>query len=144
MVRITLYPSSTASVGREFTYAGEAPECASCKVRAICHDLKPGHAYRIVALREKEHECAVHDGGKVKVVEYEELPLEIALPVRKAIEGAIITLEGSECSARWCIWAKLCRASYLPKGSKAKVVALGEELECHIGQKLIRARIQLE
>jgi hypothetical protein len=144
MVRITLYPSTLVSPGREFIYIGEAPECADCKVRKICHDLKPGYRYRITALREKEHDCVVHDGGKVRVVEHEEMPLEIALSQRKAIEGAIVSIDEAECDARWCEGFHLCRRSALKVGTRVRIVSLGPDIECPGGMKLKRAIVEPE
>jgi uncharacterized protein (UPF0179 family) len=144
MVKITLYPSRLSFVGREFTYIGEAPECSECKIRANCHDLKSGHRYRIVALREKEHDCAVHEGDKVRVVEYEELPLEIALPQRKAIEGAIISIEETECDARWCEFNRFCRRVSLPIGTRVRIISLGQDVECPAGTKMKRAIVEIE
>jgi uncharacterized protein (UPF0179 family) len=144
MVRITLYPSTLSIPGREFIYIGEAPECAECKVRVICHDLRPGHRYRIVALREKEHDCAVHDGDKVRVVEYEELPLEIALPLRKAIEGAIVSIDDTECGSRWCEFNRFCRRISLPIGTRVKIISLGPDMECPGGTKMKRAIVEIE
>lgn len=144
MARITLFRSSTAKEGTTFTYIGQAPECAECKVRTICHDLKRNHMYRITALRDKEHDCTVHDGDKVRVVEYEEMPLEIAVPVKKAMEGAIITLEGGECAWVWCASHRYCRRAALPEGAKVRILSLGEDLQCANGTKLKRAVVEIE
>ncbi|MDG6224294.1 MAG: UPF0179 family protein [Candidatus Thermoplasmatota archaeon] len=144
MARITLYRSAAAREGTTFTYIGQAPECAECKVRAICHSLEEGHVYRITALRDKEHDCAVHEGDKVRVVEYEEMPLEIAVPVKKAMEGAIITLDGSECTWAWCASHGYCRRTALPEGARVRILSLGEDLECAKGAKLKRAVVEIE
>jgi uncharacterized protein (UPF0179 family) len=144
MGRITLYPSITAAPGVVFVYLGEAPECIDCKVRAICHGLKQGHRYRIVKDREKEHPCQVHEGDKVKVVEYEELPMEIAIPGRKAIEGAIISIEDDICPVGICPAHLLNRRARITSGTKVKVISLLEEIDCPGGKKMKRAIIEIE
>ena len=97
MGKVTLVCSSLAVPGMVFTYIGEEDPCGSCDVRAVCHNLEKGSRYRIVKVREKEHDCPVHEGGKVRVVECEEPPREISISKKKCMEGAVLTLDEYDC-----------------------------------------------
>ncbi len=143
MSNITLVGKEVAKVGFTFTYIGTSPECEGCQVKKACHDLRTGHRYRITAIRDKEHDCPVHDGGKAVIAEYEELQMEASIPSSKAIEGAIITLKDGSCSVVWCVNHRLCRKENPVGGKKVKIVKLMEELKCPRGLKLRRAEVEL-
>ena len=72
MVLVTLIGEHLAVEGEEFTYLGANNECRNCQLKTVCFNLKPGRKYRITKLRDKHHECDVHEGDVV-VVEVEEL-----------------------------------------------------------------------
>ncbi|MGA1822051.1 MAG: UPF0179 family protein [Thermoplasmatota archaeon] len=144
MGNITLVPGYMAVEGTEFRYLGEAPECSECPVRTVCHGLDAGKIYRVVNPRTKEHECKVHIGGKVVAVQYEEAPLRIAVPKKKAVEGAIITLDQSVCDIRWCDFANLCSREYIPSGKKARIVEVHDRIACLKDEILIDVTVELE
>ena len=73
MVLVTLVGEQLAVEGEEFTYLGSNNECRNCQLKTVCFNLKPGRKYRITKLRDKHHDCNIHE-GKVIVVEVEELP----------------------------------------------------------------------
>ncbi len=143
MSNITLVGKEVAKVGFIFTYLGTSPECEDCQVKEACHDLRTGYRYRITAIRDKEHDCPVHDGGKAVIAEYEELQMEAAIPSSKAIEGVIIAQNDGSCPVVWCVNHRLCRKENPASGKKIKIVELMEELKCPRGLKLRRAEVGL-
>ncbi len=143
MSNITLIGKEVARVGFIFTYVGTSPECVDCQVKKACHDLKTGYRYRITAIRDKEHDCPVHDGGKAVIVEYEELKVEASIPSNKAIEGAIISLKDGSCQVLSCANHRLCRKENPAAGKKVKITKLMEEINCPRGLKLRRAEVEL-
>lgn len=144
MRKITLVPKPLARKGYTFIYRGEDENCKECPVRGICHNLKRGRRYRVLEVREKEHDCAVHYGGKVKVVEYEELPQLVAIERKSAVEGAVVRLTGEECPVRWCKNFVYCNQSPFGPGQKVRIIELHEKLECHLDKKLILASVEFE
>ena len=143
MSNITLVGKEVARVGFIFTYVGTSPECEDCQVKKACHDLKTGYRYRITAIRDKEHDCPVHFGGKAVIAEYEELKMEISIPSSKAIEGVIISLKDGSCPLVWCANHRLCRKENPASGKKVKITRLMEEMNCPRGLKLKRAEIEI-
>jgi len=131
-----------ARVGVRFRYTGMAQECEPCEFKVICHSLEKGRTYRVVAVRDKDHPCALHADDKAVVVEIAEEPIEASVPARMALEGALVTLEGPECPVRWCPNQFLCTRAYLAAGQKVLVSTVFEELECPRGIRLKRARVE--
>ncbi len=142
MGTITLVSGPLAKEGATFRYVGTADECDGCGLREICHKLKPGRYYKVVKVRKVEHPCEVHVDDKVHVVEVEELPVETSIPQRKALEAALITLDGPECPRKWCPNHALCTLPGDIRGKKVMVLKIGELLECPRGLKLKRAMIE--
>lgn len=130
--------------GIEFRYTGEAPECMDCPVKTVCHGLEKGKMYKVVDPRKKEHDCRVHQDGKVVAVQFEEAPLRIAVPKKMAVEGAIITLDQAACDIRWCENADLCSREYIPLGKKAKIIVVDNRVVCQKGEVLIGVTVELE
>jgi len=131
-----------ARVGVRFRYTGMAQECEPCDFKVICHSLEKGRTYRVVAVRDKDHPCALHTDDRAVVVEIAEEPLEASVPARMALEGALVTLEGPECPVRWCSNQFLCTRAYLAAGQKVLVSTVFEELECPRGIRLKRAQVE--
>ena len=143
MSNITLVGKEVARVGFTFTYIGMSPECEDCQVKKACHGLKVGYRYRITSIRDKEHDCPVHYGGKAVIAEYEEAKMEVSIPSSKAIEGAIISLEIGSCPLVWCANHRLCRKENPASGKKVKITKLMEEMNCPRGVQLRRAEIKI-
>jgi uncharacterized protein (UPF0179 family) len=102
--------------GEEFTYLGSNNECRSCQLKTVCFNLKPTRQYRITKLRDKQHECNVHE-GIVYVVEVEELPLTVAV-TSQPIEGTTTTLEKKECKNIGCNSFETCNNAVLQNEKK--------------------------
>lgn len=138
MGKVTLIGKSLALEGQVFTYIGTVPECGDCKLSGTCQNLSPGRRYRIDKVRDKEHDCPIYEDGKVVAVEVSDLPMEISVPGRKALESAIVTMEDEGCKWRWCENNRLCRMEYVPKGTKVLLVSVHEQLQCPKGLNLRR------
>jgi uncharacterized protein (UPF0179 family) len=120
-------------------------ECSGCKINKICQDLVAGRRYKVVGLRDKEHDCPIHEGGKVRVVEVEEVPLEMSIPARKALDGALVKLDEEECPLTWCSNHWLCRrAIYGTDDLKVGIISVHEELSCPRELKLKRSVVTIQ
>ena len=131
-----------AKVGQRFRYMGIAEECEPCEFKGICHSLERGRTYRITNVRDKDHPCALHTDDRAVVVEIVEEPIEASIPSRKALEGALVTLEEPECPVVWCPNHFLCSREFLATGQKVLVASVGPEMECPRGLKLRRAVVE--
>ena len=128
MVLVTLIGENLAIEGEEFTYLGSTNECRSCQLKTVCFNLKPTRKYRITKIREKQHECNVHE-GKVFVVEVEELPLTVAIDKEPA-EGATAIVEKKECKNIGCGSFDICASTSLQNGKKFTVKKVYGKMEC--------------
>ena len=72
--KITLIGTTLARPGLEFVYQGALPACVHCKVRKACNNLRVGRKYRIVSVRNTQHDCLVHLNG-ASAVECVEAPV---------------------------------------------------------------------
>ena len=70
MVMLTVIGKKLAKEGMEFVFLGPIADCKECKVRNICFHLEKGTMYRIVSMRDKDHDCPQHEDG-VRVVQVE-------------------------------------------------------------------------
>ena len=140
MVIVTLVGEHLAKEGTEFTYIGANNECRNCQLKTVCFNLKPGHGYRITKLRDKRHNCAVHE-GQVVVVEVEELPLS-GVTDQPAAEGASVKLKKSNCRNLTCDTIDACRAAAVqPERTYVVCKALGK-VDCKKGFALYRVDVK--
>ncbi len=144
MGKISMIGSTLAKEDQVFTYVGPAEECTQCTFSKVCQNLEMGKRYRVAALRRITHDCLVHEGKKVTVVEVEEIPLEISIPERKALEGALVTLDEEECPLKWCKDHWLCRRSIYGDQVKVSIISVNERLKCPRDLKLKRAVVNLK
>jgi uncharacterized protein (UPF0179 family) len=144
MGKVSLIGKTLAKEGQVFTYLGPAPECEPCKLANICQGLEKGKRYKVAKVRKKEHKCPIHDLETVVAVEVEEMPIEVSVPSKKAMEAAVITLDGKSCPIMWCPNNPLCRREAFPKGTKVALVSVHEELECPKGLKLKRTVVEIK
>lgn len=128
-MEVTLVPYEFAKEGVEFQYLGPAAECRECRLKNVCLRLQEGKCYRITKIRENEHECRVHSGGKVVVAEVEEIPMKIAINKKFAIEGAMVEYQGIRCRNRECQYYEYCRP-YKLTAEKLKIEKVLEEISC--------------
>ena len=128
MVLVTLVGEQLAVEGEEFTYLGSNSECRNCQLKTVCFNLKPGRKYRITKLRDKRHECGIHE-GKVVVVEVEELPLTVAI-TKEITEGSTTTVEKKECKNIGCDSFEICTSTALQNGKIYTVNKVYGKMEC--------------
>jgi uncharacterized protein len=128
MVLVTLVGEQLAVEGEEFTYLGSNSECRNCQLKTVCFNLKPGRSYRITKLREKSHDCNIHE-GKVVVVEVEELPLTIAIN-KELPEGATTTVEKKACKNIGCDSYDICTNPALQNGKTYTIKKVYGKIKC--------------
>lgn len=128
MVLVTLVGEHLAVEGQEFTYLGSNSECRNCQLKTVCFNLKPGRDYRITKLRDKSHDCNIHE-GKVIVVEVEELPLTVAIK-KDLAEGATTTVEKNSCKSIGCDSFNICTNTALQNGKTYTITKVYEKIKC--------------
>jgi hypothetical protein len=128
MVLVTLVGEQLAVEGEEFTYLGSNNECRNCQLKTVCFNLKPGRKYRITKLRDKHHDCNIHE-GKVIVVEVEELPLTVTVP-KELSEGDTTSIEKQECKNIGCDSYEICTNTAFQNGKTYTVKKVYEKISC--------------
>ena len=128
MVLVTLVGEHLAVEGEEFTYLGSIGECRNCQLKTVCFNLKSGRNYRITKLREKSHDCNIHE-GKVIVVEVEELPLTVAIR-NELPEGTTTIVEKTTCKNIGCDSFHICSNPTLPNGKTYTIKKVYEKIKC--------------
>jgi len=138
MPLVTLIGEKIAKEGTEFIYIGPINECRNCKLKTVCFNLKTGRRYKITSLREKKHNCSVHEGSAA-VVEVQEMPI-ISTVDKKYSEGENIKFNSERCKSIGCTNYSLCKVG-LNKDKKYKIVKIYEKVECPMGYELNRAEL---
>lgn len=128
MVLVTLVGEQLAVEGEEFTYLGSNSECRNCQLKTVCFNLKPGRQYRITKLRDKHHDCHLHEGNVI-VVEVEELPLTVAV-TKDLPEGAPTTVQKQDCKNIGCDSFEICTRSALQNGKTYTIKKMYEKIQC--------------
>ncbi len=139
MVLVTLVGEQLAVEGEEFTYLGSNSECRNCQLKTVCFNLKPGRRYRITKLREKNHDCNLHE-GKVVVVEVDELPLTVAVPTEPS-EGNTTTVKKQACKNIGCDSFEFCTNIGLQNGRSYVVKKVYEKIKCPKNHELYRVDV---
>jgi len=139
MVLVTLVGEQLAVEGEEFTYLGSNSECRNCQLKTVCFNLKPGRRYRITKLREKNHDCNLHE-GKVVVVEVDELPLTVAVP-KEPSEGKTTTIKKQSCKNIGCDSFEICTNVGLQNGRSYMVKKVYEKIKCPKNHELYRVDV---
>ena len=139
MVLVTLVGEQLAVEGEEFTYLGSNNECKGCQLKTVCFNLKPGRHYRITKLREKNHDCNIHE-GKVVVVEVEELPLTVAIP-KVTPEGETTQVKKQTCKNIGCESFEICTNIGLQNGRSYTVKKAHEKIQCQKHHELYKVEV---
>ena len=138
---ITLVPSQDAKEGYEFVHYGHAEECGDCRLFKVCiENLEAGRKYRIVSLRNYEHECKI--SGKVRVVEVEEADIRIAIDSRLAMPGAKIVVSKNSCEEIFCEYYTFCTPEGLENGDSCKIIDLLGKINCPKKKSLVLAKVR--
>ena len=138
---ITLIGKDLAKEGLEFQYLGPLPECKDCRLKNVCFNLDEGKWYRVVKVRDKEHDCRVHNGGKVVTVEVEELPVPIALNLKTIVEGETVEYHRIPCRDYSCEYYELCHPIGLREGTKIKILKIEGKIECQKNKDLTKVLV---
>lgn len=140
MAQITLVGERQAVAGHEFVYRGPQPECRECRVRSACLNQDVGRRYRVLHVREVAHPCLLNE-ERARVVEVEAAPPECSLPLRGAVEGALLAYEPLVCANNACPNYRLCHPVGIDRGTRLQILRVGEELECPLGYEIAPARV---
>lgn len=134
MALLTLVPEAYAAQGSRFTFAGPnaGEECAGCPFQKLCFGLEPGRSYEVAGTRQVRHPCALHDGGKVRVVEVREVPFAASLE-RHHLRGTAAHWAPPLCRKPSCANWALCNPVGHAEGQRHQVVAQRGKLECPAG-----------
>ena len=139
MPLVTLIGEKLAIVETEFIYIGPNNDCRNCKLKTVCFNLKPGRKYKITTIREKRHNCNVHDGNAA-VVEVQEIPIITAID-KNISEGDTTKIEKKECGNIGCVYYELCNNLALQKDKKYKITKVFEGIDCILGYELQKAEL---
>ena len=141
MPLVTLIGEKLAIKDTEFVYIGPNNECRNCKLKTVCFNLKPGRRYKITNVRDKRHNCNVHE-GTATVIEVTEMPILIAVD-EKLSEGKKTKIENNECKSIGCDNYELCSIT-LSKDKTYVIKKVFESIDCPLGYKLVKAEISEE
>ena len=139
MVLVTLIGEKLAEENLEFTYIGPNNDCRNCKLKTVCFNLKVGRKYKITKIRDKKHNCNVHEGSAV-VVEVKEQPIITSID-KIYREGENITFNKKPCESIGCKNYEICKI-VLNKDKNYEIVKIFEEIICPIGIKLQKAELK--
>jgi uncharacterized protein (UPF0179 family) len=139
---ITLISYIVAKKGYIFQFTGSSKECLDCRFKKVCVDkLRKGHIYRVTKVYSIKNKCPLNEF--VITVEVEEIPIEVSIPKKVAIEGITLHYRKIECNIDECPYNKLCRPPLMPDQAKIKVEKIFENIRCQRNISLIRALVKI-
>ncbi len=119
---ITLIGNNLADKGLRFMQYGAASQCDKCRFKVTCIDsLEEGRLYKIREVKNTEHPCMVHEGGKVKVVDVEKADIKVAIDSKRAFEGSNIVFNPPNCDED-CSLREVCFPEGLYSKDKCKII----------------------
>jgi len=139
MTLVTLIGEKIAIEDNEFMYLGPNNDCKDCKLKTVCFNLKPGRSYKIKKVRDKKHNCKIHE-GTVIVVEAEELPITTAI-TESYKEGEKTKIEKIDCENIGCKNYNLCKVK-LQKDKVYTIEKIFENIDCPIENKLYKVELR--
>ena len=139
MPLVTLIGEKLAKEDNEFIYLGPDNDCRNCKLKTVCFNLKPGRHYKITKIRDKRHNCSIHDGNAA-VIEVQEMPIFTAIN-KKLSEGCETKIEKKECRNIGCPHYELCNNIALQKDKNYKITETYESIDCIMGYELQKAKL---
>lgn len=135
---ITLIGINLAEKGQEFMHIGGASACEKCRFKNTCIDtLEEGRIYLIKDVKDTQHPCPIHEGGKVKVVKVEKSHIKALIDSKIAFEGSNIIFNPIKCDDQ-CVDKDLCAPEGLYKNDRCKIIKnLGKSpVKCSKGSDL--------
>lgn len=140
---LTLVPVALARKGYRFTFNGPnaGEECQGCPVQKLCFGLQPGRRYEVRAVRDVKHPCGLHEEGRVRVVEVEEVPFTATLE-RKHLRGTAAPWTWLVCRRPSCQNWSLCHPVGPVRGARHAIVKQEGSVECPVGFDLERVQLK--
>ena len=139
MPQVTLIGSLQAKKGYEFIFYGPLQECKNCKLTHICYNLKPYNTYQIQKVRNKKHNCSIHEGSAV-VVEVIRKPIITAID-KKYSKGSKTTINKIQCEEKLCPYHKFCTTPAVKPDVKYKINKILEEINCPKNKSIQKVEI---
>jgi len=133
MPLVTLIGEKLAKKENEFTYLGPNNECRNCKLKTVCFNLKIGRKYKITNVRDKRHNCNVHE-GTVIVVEVQEIPIITSID-KKYSKDSKIKIDKKECGNIGCKYYEICNFN-LKKDKEYTIKKINDDIKCPLGYDL--------
>ena len=143
MATLTLVPETLAKPGSRFTFLGPNPggECAGCPLQKLCFGLEPGRTYAVEGLREVRHPCALHDGGRVRVVTV--VPASFPTTVEAStLRGTAATWTPIPCGRPQCPSWGLCHPTGPAPSARYEITERGAAVPCPAGYDLVRVELR--
>jgi uncharacterized protein (UPF0179 family) len=140
---ITLVGKQATRAGYSFVFSGQSKECRECVLRKVCCDkLELGRVYVITKVRDKLHNCPLHE--EVQLVEVEEAPVKVAAPSQRLFEGAIFTVQLDTCDQWDCPNRDVCFPTGLIEGDRVQIEEIIKKsgVECSLKRKLGSALVR--
>lgn len=141
MGSVTLIGSNLAKEGLKFRFGGCLSRCQNCELKNSCCGLEKNKWYKVVNVREKEHDCNVHQGN-VKVVDVEPALIKTTAKEKSVIQGSVIKLEDKECDHIECKNYRLCHPPGIEFGNKYNVKEVEENIDCKLGKDLKLVKLE--
>ncbi len=138
MPLVTLIGEKLAKADNIFTYIGPINECKNCKLKTVCFNLKVGRKYKITNIRDKRHNCNVHE-GTVIVVEVQEMPIITSID-KKLSKDSKTKIEKKECDNIGCDFYEICSLN-IQKDKEYTIVKTFETIDCPLGYELQKAEL---
>lgn len=139
MALVTLIGELLAKEGEEFVYRGPNNECRNCRLKTVCFNLQQGRQYKITKVRDKQHNCNLHEGNVV-VVEVSILPIVASID-KKLSEGDETKVNRKECKNIGCNYFDLCENSAVQNDKTYTVKKTYEKIECPEGHELYKVEL---
>jgi len=139
---ITLVSYVAAKEGYTFVASRPGEECVNCRFKSVCVDkLKPNHVYRVVKVMNIKNPCKINE--YVVTVEVEEIPVEVVIPKKYAVEGLKFKYRKVFCDSK-CRLKSLCDTQLITDGAIVKVVEVGERVDCpSFKEAMVKAKVML-
>ncbi|UCD14724.1 MAG: UPF0179 family protein [Thermoplasmatales archaeon] len=139
MVLVTLIGELLAKENEEFIYLGPNNECRNCKLKTVCFNLQQGRQYKITKVRDKQHNCNLHERNVV-VVEVSILPLVASID-KKLSEGAETKVNKKECKNIGCNYFDICTNNAVQNDKTYTLKKAYEKIECPEGYELFKVEL---
>ena len=141
MALVTLIGERLAEKDLEFIYLGPNNDCKNCKLKTVCFNLRQNRRYKIKKVRDKKHNCKIHE-GTATVVEVEQLPIITAID-KKYTEGSKAKIEKIDCNNIGCENYNYCKEK-IQKDKNYVIEKIHGDIKCPLGYKLQKATLKEE